>query len=296
MASRRPTRAAEHAAETETEEPPAPEVLEPGVARALSPMVRRIVAPNPGPMTGPGTNTYLIGIDEVVVVDPGPEDASHLDAILGCGGDRIRWVALTHHHPDHAPGAVALCERTGAELLAFGRREGVRPDRRLADGERIEATEFRLRAVHTPGHSSDHICYFLEEERMLLSGDHIMEGSTVVIRPPDGDMTAYLESLAKVRALRLRSIAPGHGRLIERPNELIDWYIAHRLEREAKVVDALSDAGRATVDQLVPVVYAEVPEVLYPVARHSLHAHLLKLADDGRVEGRTLTGKWTFVH
>jgi glyoxylase-like metal-dependent hydrolase (beta-lactamase superfamily II) len=201
--------------------------------------------------------------------------------------------SLTHHHPDHAPGAVALCERTGAELLAFGRREGVRPDRRLADGERIEATEFRLRAVHTPGHSSDHICYFLEEERMLLSGDHIMEGSTVVIRPPDGDMSAYLASLAKVRSLRLRSIAPGHGRLIEKPNELIDWYIAHRLEREAKVVDAMADARQATVDQLVPVVYAEVPEALYPVARFSLHAHLLKLAGEGRATGKTLTGKWS---
>jgi glyoxylase-like metal-dependent hydrolase (beta-lactamase superfamily II) len=292
MAARRPTRDDADA----VDEAPVPEVLEPGVARALSPMVRRIVAPNPGPMTGPGTNTYLVGIDEVVVVDPGPEDESHLEAILGCGGDRIRWVALTHHHADHAPGAVALCERTGAELLAFGRRDGVRPDRRLADGDRIEATEFRLRAVHTPGHSSDHLCYFLEEERMLLSGDHIMEGSTVVIRPPDGDMSAYLASLAKVRALRLRTIAPGHGRLIEHPNELIDWYVAHRLEREAKVVDAIEAAGQATVDQLVPVVYAEVPEALYPVARHSLHAHLLKLADDGRVEGRTLTGKWDFVH
>lgn len=277
------------------EEPPPPEVLEPGVARALSPMVRRIVAPNPGPMTGPGTNTYLIGIDEVVVVDPGPVDESHLEAILGCGGDRIRWVALTHHHPDHAPGAEALCERTGAELLAFARRNGVRPDRLLADGDRIEATEFRLQAIHTPGHCADHLCYLLEEERMLLTGDHIMEGSTVVIRPPDGDMGAYLESLRRVRALRLRSLAPGHGRLIENPNEVIDWYIDHRLEREAKVFDALADAGTATVDQLVPRVYADVPEALYPVARHSLHAHLLKLAADGRASGRTLTGKWSAV-
>jgi len=278
-----------------TEEPPPPEVLEPGVARALSPMVRRIVAPNPGPMTGPGTNTYLIGIDEVVVVDPGPADDSHLEAILGCGGDRIRWVAVTHHHPDHAPGADALCERTGAELLGFARRNGVRPDRLLADGDRIEATEFRLQAIHTPGHCADHLCYLLEEERMLLSGDHIMEGSTVVIRPPDGDMSAYIESLRRVRSLRLRSIAPGHGRLIDNPTEVIDWYIDHRLERESKVLDALSEAGTATVDQLVPMVYADVHEALYPVARHSLHAHLLKLAADGKASGRTLTGKWSAV-
>jgi glyoxylase-like metal-dependent hydrolase (beta-lactamase superfamily II) len=258
-------------------------------------MVRRIVAPNPGLMTGPGTNTYLVGIDEVAVVDPGPEDDSHLEAILGCGGDRIRWVALTHSHPDHAPGAVALCERTGAELLAFGRRDGVRPDRTLADKDRIEATEFRLTALHTPGHSSDHICYLVEEERMLLSGDHIMQGSTVVIHPPDGDMAAYLASLERLRTLRLRSIGPGHGRLIDNPIEVIDWYIAHRLEREAKVMAALEEVGTAKVDQLVPVVYADVSEELYPVARHSLHAHLLKLAGDGRVSGRTLTGKWTVI-
>jgi glyoxylase-like metal-dependent hydrolase (beta-lactamase superfamily II) len=275
------------------EDVPPPEVLEPGIARALSPMVRRIVAPNPGIMTGPGTNTYLIGIDEVAVVDPGPEDEGHLEAILGCGGDRIRWVALTHHHADHAPGAVALCERTGAELLAFERRDGVRPDRRLADGDVIEATEFRLRAIHTPGHSADHLCFLLEEERMLFTGDHVMEGSTVVIRPPDGDMGDYLASLEKVRALRLRNIAPGHGRLIDKPGAVLDWYISHRLEREAKVVAALDEAGTATVDQLVPVVYADVSDELYPVARLSLHAHLLKLAAEGRASGRTLTGKWT---
>jgi glyoxylase-like metal-dependent hydrolase (beta-lactamase superfamily II) len=272
-----------------------PEVLEPGVARALSPMVRRIIAPNAGVMTGPGTNTYLIGIDEVVVIDPGPADDAHLEAILGCGGDRIRWVALTHHHMDHAPGAVELCRRTGAELLAFDRREGVRPDRKMADGDRIEATEFRLKALHTPGHCSDHLCYLLEEERMLFTGDHIMEGSTVVIHPPDGDMADYLTSLERVRKLRLKSIAPGHGRLIDKPADVIDWYIAHRLEREAKVMDALTAVGSAKVDQLVPVVYADVAPELYPVARHSLHAHLLKLAGEHRVEGRTLTGKWSVV-
>jgi glyoxylase-like metal-dependent hydrolase (beta-lactamase superfamily II) len=281
------------AGDDDVDEPEPLEVLEPGVARALSPMVRRIVAPNPGVMTGPGTNTYLVGIDEVAVIDPGPEDDGHLDAILGCGGDRIRWVVLTHHHADHAPGAVALCERTGAELLAFSRRDGVRPDRRLGDGDRIEATEFRLKAIHTPGHSSDHLCFLLEEERMLFTGDHVMEGSTVVIRPPDGDMGAYLASLDKIRALRLRTIAPGHGRLIDKPRDVIDWYVAHRLAREEKVFDALVDAGTAKVDQLVPVVYDDVPADRYPMARLSLHAHLLKLAADGRVSGRTLTGKWS---
>lgn len=271
----------------------APEPLEPGVARALSPMVRRILAPNPGVMTGPGTNTYLVGIDEIVVVDPGPDEESHRDAILGCGGDRIRWIALTHTHADHAPGAQRLREITGAELLAFDRRDRTRPDRLLGDEDRIEATEFRLKALHTPGHASNHLCYLLEEERMLLTGDHIMEGSTVVIRPPDGDMAAYISSLERLRSLRLRTIAPGHGRLITEPRKTVDWYIAHRRQREEKVVEAIGEAGTATIDQLVPKVYADVPDDLYPIARHSLHAHLLKLAGEGRVEGRTLTGKWS---
>ena len=279
--------------EPDAADEPVPEPMEPGVARALSPMVRRIIAPNPGVMTGPGTNTYLVGIDEIVVVDPGPEDDAHLESIMGCGGDRIRWIALTHTHPDHAPGTEALRERTGAEVLAFDRRDGVKPDRRLGDGDTIEATEFRLSAVHTPGHAANHLCYLVEEERMLLSGDHIMEGSTVVIRPPEGDMAAYLRSLEKLKPLRLRSIAPGHGRLIEAPHEVIDWYIDHRLEREAKVLDALVELGTAKIDQLVRHVYADVPEDRYPIARYSLHAHLLKLAEEGKATGRTLTGKWS---
>jgi glyoxylase-like metal-dependent hydrolase (beta-lactamase superfamily II) len=265
----------------------------PGVARALSPMVRRILAPNPSVMTGPGTNTYLVGIDEIVVIDPGPDLPDHLDAIVGCGGDRIRWIAVTHTHPDHCPAAATLAARTGAEVLGFDRRDGFKPDRRLADGDTIEATEFRLQAVHTPGHASNHLCYLVEEERMLLSGDHLMSGSTVVIKPPDGDMGAYLTSLQRLRSMRLRSIAPGHGPLIEDPGGAIDWTIAHRLEREAKVLAALAELGSAKVDQLVPAVYADVPDGLHPVARYSLWAHLLKLAADGKVEGRTLTGRWT---
>lgn len=273
--------------------PEEPYPLIPGVARALSPLVRRIVAPNPGMMTGPGTNTYLVGIDEIVVIDPGPDDAEHLDAIVGCGGDRIRWIAVTHTHPDHAPGAAGLKERTGAEVLGFGARDGFKPDRRIAEGFTIEATEFRLKAIHTPGHASNHLCYLLEEERMLFSGDHVMQGSTVVIKPPDGDMTAYLASLERLKKLRLRSIAPGHGHLIEKPLPLVDWYIEHRLEREQKVLDALTAKGTTTIADLLPEVYGDVDESLYPVARFSLHAHLIKLAADGKATGKTLTGKWS---
>jgi glyoxylase-like metal-dependent hydrolase (beta-lactamase superfamily II) len=281
------------APEPATDEAAAPEPLVVGVAKALSPLARRILAPNPGVYTGPGTNTYLVGIDEIVVIDPGPADEAHLDAIVGCGGDRIRWIALTHTHADHSPGAAGLKERTGAELLAFGPRDGVKPDRRIEDGDMIEATEFRLTAVHTPGHASNHLCYLLEEERMLFSGDHIMQGSTVVIRPPDGDMAEYLASLEKVRKLRLRSIAPGHGRVITDPARYIDGYLAHRAEREAQILAAVREMGPARIDDLVPVVYADVDEQRRRIARHSMHAHLIKLAADGLVEGKGLTGRWS---
>ena len=249
------------------DERPEPPPLVAGVARALSPLVRRIVAPNPGIMTGPGTNTYLVGIDEIAVIDPGPDDAVHLDAIAGCGGDRIRWILCTHTHPDHAPGAAGLKERTGAEVIAFGNRDGLKVDRRFADGDRIEATEFRLTAVATPGHASNHLCYLLEEERLLFSGDHVMQGSTVVIRPPDGDMAVYLDSLAKARALRLRAIAPGHGHVIDDPAAVLDHYIAHRLEREQQVLDAVVQAGTTKVDAIVARIYTDTPEELHPVAR-----------------------------
>ena len=273
--------------------PPPPEPLVPGVARALSPLVRRIIAPNPGMMTGPGTNTYLVGIDEIAVIDPGPDDAEHLDAIAGCGGDRIRWIVCTHTHLDHSPGAAGLKARTGAEVLAYDSRDGLEIDTKIRDGGRIEATEFRLRAVHTPGHASNHLCYVLEEEHVLFSGDHIMEGSTVVISPPDGNMAQYLESLAKVRAIRLKAIAPGHGRLIEDPKAAIDAYVEHRLAREQQILDLVTESGTTKIDDLVEVIYADINPDLHPVARKTVHAHLIKLGKEGKVKGRGIDGKYT---
>jgi glyoxylase-like metal-dependent hydrolase (beta-lactamase superfamily II) len=269
--------------------------LVPGVASALSPLVRRILAPNPSVMTGPGTNTYLVGIDEVVVIDPGPDDAGHLDAIVGCGSDRIRWIVCTHTHPDHFPGTAALRARTGAEVLAYEARDGLEVDGTLADKDQIEATEFRLTAVHTPGHASNHLCFLLQEERMLFSGDHIMQGSTVVIAPPDGDMAAYLASLARLRDLRLRSIAPGHGHLIEDPRAKIDEYVAHRLERERQVLEQVDERGAATIDELVASIYPGLVDELVPRAAQTVHAHLRKLASEGRVAGGDLdtgAGHW----
>ncbi len=275
-----------------------PKPLVYGVAGALSPMVRRIVADNPGMMTGPGTNTYLVGIDEIAVIDPGPGDDAHLDAIAGCGGDRIRWILLTHTHEDHSPGAAGLKKRTGAEILAFGPGQGrgkARLDGTLGDGAVIEATEFHLTALHTPGHASNHLCYLLNEERTLFTGDHIMEGSTVVISPPDGDMAAYLASLERLKTIRprLRAIAPGHGHVIDDPLAVVDQTIAHRLAREAQVLDVLRERGPVTISDLVEEIYADVAPDLHPVARRTVWAHLRKLADDGAAKGDDLDGEWS---
>jgi glyoxylase-like metal-dependent hydrolase (beta-lactamase superfamily II) len=281
---------------TEGDLPPRRPIVH-GVASALSPLVRRIVANNPSHMTGPGTNTYLVGIDEIVVIDPGPDDAGHLDAIAGCGGDRIRWIVCTHTHIDHVPGVAGLKERTGAEVLAFDARDGLEIDRALRDGDRIEATEFVLRAIHTPGHASNHLCFLLEQERMLFSGDHIMEGSTVVIRPPDGDMEAYLRQLERLKALRprLRSIAPGHGYLIEQPAAKIDEYLQHRAMREQQIVDLLETTGPTTIDAIVAKLYTETPEELLPMAAGTVWAHLIKLEQEGRVQGHEADDPWTSV-
>jgi glyoxylase-like metal-dependent hydrolase (beta-lactamase superfamily II) len=279
----------------------APRPIVYGVASALSPMVRRIVCDNPSSMTGPGTNTYLVGIDEIVVIDPGPENEEHLDAISGCGGDRIRWILLTHTHSDHSPGAAALKARTGAEVLAFdGGNDSigntrVELDGTLGDEDVIEATEFHLTALHTPGHASNHLCYLLNEERMLFTGDHIMQGSTVVIAPPDGDMSAYLASLERLKGLRprLRSIAPGHGHVIDDPLAVIDEYVAHRLERERQVIEALRAHGSASIPELVSDIYVDVPVEMHGWAAYSVWAHLRKLADDGLATGEGLEDIWS---
>jgi glyoxylase-like metal-dependent hydrolase (beta-lactamase superfamily II) len=242
-------------------------------------------------MTGPGTNTYLLGTSSLAVVDPGPDDASHLDALVATAADRgarIRWVLVTHTHPDHAPGAAALAAMTGAELIGFDERDGFSPDRAVGDGWTLDAEDVTLRALHTPGHASNHLCWLVEGHGLLLSGDHVMEGSTVVIRPPDGDMITYLASLRRLLDLgpALRSIGPGHGRVIRDPAMAMESVIHHRLGRERAIWDALVTLGSATVDDLLGTVYADVDEEHRRVGRYSLWAHLNKLHTDGRV-GRT---------
>jgi glyoxylase-like metal-dependent hydrolase (beta-lactamase superfamily II) len=263
-------------------EPAAP--ARPGRPVALSERVVRLTAPNPGVMTGPGTNSYLVGTTELAVVDPGPDHAGHVRALADRGAGRIRWIVVTHTHLDHSPGAAALAVLTGAEVIGFRADESFEPDREVADGAIVAGEGFSLQAVHTPGHASNHLCWLLTEEAMLFSGDHIMGGSTVVIAPPDGDMAVYLDSLEKLLALDppLSTIAPGHGPLLTDPAATVAAVIAHRLGREAQVMDVLRRVGKATVDELLPLVYDGVGDELRPVARESLWAHLRKLGDEGR--------------
>jgi glyoxylase-like metal-dependent hydrolase (beta-lactamase superfamily II) len=235
-------------------------------------------------MTGPGTNTYLVGRSEVAVVDPGPEDEGHRAALLeavAARGGTVRWILVTHTHPDHAPGAAALAAATGATVVGAEARDGFVPDLTAADGTEIGVPDRPLRALATPGHASDHLCWWVAPEGVLLTGDHLMEGSTVVIRPPDGDMAAYLDSLALVAERAPSALAPGHGRVIADPAAAVAAVVAHRRAREAAVARALEAAGRARVDDLLHPVYPEVAAELLPVARFSLWAHLRHLAAQG---------------
>ena len=244
----------------------------PGVAVALSAQVRRITAPNPGVMTGPGTNSYLIGAgEEFAVLDPGPAIAEHVEALLAATGGRIRWVLATHTHRDHSPAAALIKAKTGAELIGRPppaeehQDQTFRPDRVVADGERISVAGCTLRVIHTPGHASNQCCYLLEDEKFLFTGDHIMQGSTVVIIPPDGDMAVYMASLRKLQGEDLQWLAPGHGFLIDNPHLAIDRLIAHRIGRENKVLEALRALGEPDMDALVARVYDDVPLAMHPM-------------------------------
>lgn len=262
----------------------------PGRVIRLGPSVRRITAPNRGYMTGPGTNTYLLGAgDEIAIIDPGPDNDDHIEAVLANAGGRIRWILATHTHPDHSPAAWRLKEKTGAQLLGMpppavpGQDQSFRPDRILQDGERLNLAGFMVRVLHTPGHASNHLCYLLEGEGMLFTGDHVMQGSTVVINPPDGDMREYLHSLRALHSQDITCFAPGHGFLMDQPHARIDRLLAHRLARENSVLNALLSAGSASVEELVPMVYADLPIQRHPVAARSLLAHLMKLEAEQRV-------------
>jgi glyoxylase-like metal-dependent hydrolase (beta-lactamase superfamily II) len=246
-------------------------------------------------MTGPGTNTYLVGEGDRAVIDPGPAITAHVEKILEQGN--IKWILCTHTHQDHSPAAAMLKAATGAQVLGRPAPEGqdatFKPDFVLENGQRVDLGKIGLRAIHTPGHASNHLCYLLEQTKMLFTGDHVMQGSTVVINPPDGDMRAYLQSLEKLLGEDLAVIAPGHGYLIGAPHQEVRRLIAHRLGRERKVVVALQQLGEASLDELLPVVYDDVPVRIHRVAARSLTAHLDKLAADGAV--RAAGERYTLV-
>jgi recombination protein RecT len=264
--------------------------------------VQRLTAPNPGRMTGPGTNTYIVGEPGggYIVIDPGPDSAEHIGRIAAIVGAELKAIVCTHAHPDHSPGANPLKALTGAPILTAVEGSNVRsawqftPDRILGDGERIGVRGSTLRAIHTPGHASNHLCFLLEEDALLFSGDHINNGSTVVIDPPDGNMRDYLDALQRLLGEPIEYILPAHGWVLGFAHEAIRQLIAHRLRREDKVLGAVRASGGGTLDELVKRVYDDVDPVMHPVAKRSLFAHLEKLAADGRVS-QANAGQWQAV-
>ena len=266
----------------------------------VSPLIRRIVARNPSPFTFHGTGTYIVGQGKVAIIDPGPALAEHVDAILGAvAGEEVSHILVTHTHRDHSPAARDIKEATGALTYGYGPHgsgapgadaiveEGAdhdfAPDVVLRDGALIEGAGWTFQAVHTPGHTSNHLCYHLAEENALFPGDHIMGWSTTVVSPPDGDMAAYMASLRLCLARDDRIYWPTHGAPVQDPRALVGAYIAHREDRDQQIMDCLAH-DTATIPEMVAVMYADLNPALVPAARRSVLAHLIALVADGRVE------------
>jgi len=284
-----------------------------GVARELVPGVRRLVAPNPGPMTQNGTNTYIVGRGRVAVIDPGPESADHLQALLdelAAGGERVTHILLTHTHLDHCAGLAALKDATGALTAGFGSvglREtdtlgpggrsfadgAFKPDVALRHGDVVSGEDWALHALHTPGHAPDHLCYDFAPAGALFSGDHVMGWNTSVIAPPEGHMDSYLASLHRLLEQDHQIYLPGHGGRIEQPQRLVKAFIMHRRWRENEVMEAMR-AGAQTVPDITARVYTGLPEHLTRAAQLSVLAHLERLVEKGRAQasGPISLGSW----
>ena len=253
-------------------------------------LIKKITANNGGVFTGNGTNTYLIGNDDITLIDPGPNDTDHIDKILTLGGDKIKRILVTHTHTDHSPAALPISKKLNIPM--FGRLvdrdsewedETFVPDTVLSHGDTISTNEYTLETIHTPGHASNHLCFYLKDQKCLLTGDHIMDGSTVVIAPPDGNMTAYIESLKLLESYDIDYFAPGHGEFMLEPSKTIQSIIRHRLSRESKVLRCIENNKDQDIDELLLSVYDDVPDILHPIARMSLLAHLIKLEGDGKI-------------
>ncbi len=253
---------------------------------ALSPLVRRITQNNPGPFTGPGTNTHLVGTTAVFILDPGEAcEDGHLALIVAAVGTAtVAGVLPSHGHPDHWPLAPRLAGHFGAPLMFHGTHPGFRTDRSIADGDQLEADGVRLDVLHTPGHTADHVCLLLAAERALFPGDHVMGWSTSVIAPPEGNLTEYLRSLERLIALPdLDILYPAHGTAVTEPYARMRELHAHREQRSRQALAALA-LGDSRIMPLVERVYAGVDPRLHPAAAQSLLAHLLALEADGAIE------------
>jgi len=268
-----------------------------GAAERLSPLVRRVLARNPSPFTFTGTGTYIVGTGTVAIIDPGPTDQAHLDAICAAvAGETVSHLVITHTHMDHSPAAVPLKPRLGAMVVGCaplmlsddgpradaGFDPSYAPDRVLADGEAVSGPGWTLRALHTPGHTSNHLCFALEEEKALFSGDHVMGWSTTVVAPPDGDMAAYMASLKLLLDRDDRRYYATHGSPIEEPQRLVKHLMAHRRQRETQILSHLAE-GERTIPAMVEQMYASVDKRLWGAAGRSVLAHLIDLESRGLV-------------
>jgi glyoxylase-like metal-dependent hydrolase (beta-lactamase superfamily II) len=257
----------------------------------LSRLVRRITQNNPGLMTGPGTNTYLIGLHSLFILDPGENTDEHFEAIMRLvGSTPVRGIAPSHAHPDHWPMAPRLARALGAPTFGYKSHNGYEPAHRVSEGDVIDDGDWSLEVLYTPGHISDHVSYFLRQERSLFTGDHVMGWSTSVIARPDGDLNSYLASLERLRSVDVDVMYPAHGAPIYDANHRIEELIAHRKMRTEQVVEALR-AGIETVPAIVRNIYSEVDPGLYPAAQQSVLAHLDALAQSGRVQVEDLSTK-----
>lgn len=272
-----------------------------GIATEIAPGVRRLVARNPGPLTFKGTNTYLVGRNEIAVIDPGPDDVMHRRAIQAAAGHgRITHILLTHTHRDHSAGLLALREATGALTCGFGisdprRAAAIRhvearavlehhfePDVRLTDGDTVSGSGWSLRALHTPGHAPDHLCFALEKSRILFSGDHVMGWNTSVIAPPEGRMSDYLASLERLLAHNFEIYLSGHGETIHDPQRLVRSYLLHRRMREGMILQCVQD-GMSGVSDITKRVYQGISPAVITAAKLSVLAHLEHLLERGLV-------------
>lgn len=269
-----------------------------GMVHQLSPLVQRVLAPNPSPFTYEGTQTYIVGASDVGVIDPGPADEAHLEALVAAiGGRPVVAILCTHTHRDHSPAARVLADRTGAAIIGCApltmEDDGPRadaafdadymPDRVLADGEQVQGRGWTLTALATPGHTSNHLCYALEEEQVLFTGDHVMGWSTSVVSPPDGDMTDYLISLERMMKREDRIYYPAHGEPITQPQRFARGMLGHRRMREGQILRLLERDEVASIPDFVASMYAGLDPKLHGAAGRSVLAHLIDLQRRGLV-------------